>query len=260
MKQGWKIKYFEWGHFALDGGAMFGSIPKVLWSKLTTPDDQNRIPLSLSSLLLEKDNHKVFVDLGMGIDWEDKYKKIYSLDAFPLDHVMKKNFSFAPKDVTHIILSHLHFDHCGFLTSKVGSEFVSNFPNAEIFLIEENYKNALSPHPREAASYIKHIWNDPMKKGQFTLVNCQWMELREILPGISFRRVDGHTRGQGIVYIDGAEEDSLFIGDLCPTRNHLRDVYVMGYDMNAALSVQEKIQVFSDNNIENRKLYFPHSV
>src|SRR5688572_190544 len=131
MKQEWNVKIFEWGSFALDGGAMFGVVPKPLWSKLITPDDQNRIPLSLRSLYLEKGDKKVLVDLGMGFDWEDKAKKIYSLETSPLEEILKKNLKLKPQDITHVVLTHLHFDHCGFLSQKKGNAFESSFPNAE---------------------------------------------------------------------------------------------------------------------------------
>ncbi len=260
MKQEWKVKIFEWGSFALDGGAMFGVVPKSLWSKLTVSDEQNRIPLSLRSLYLEKEGFKVLVDLGMGFDWDEKNKKIYKLETSPLELILKNQLSLEPKDITHVVLTHFHFDHCGFLSTKKGNEWVSAFPNAEIFAIEENFKNACAPNLRETASYLPHFWNDPFKKNQITLVPCQWMEFREILPGISYRRVDGHTRGQGIVYVG---DEILFPADLCPTENHIKEAYVMGYDVNPVLSTMEKKQVFSEilanSNKGPRKLVLEHS-
>jgi glyoxylase-like metal-dependent hydrolase (beta-lactamase superfamily II) len=257
MKQEWKVKIFEWGSFALDGGAMFGSVPKPLWAKLIAPDEQNRIPLALRSLYLEKEGFKVLVDVGMGLDWDEKFKKIYALETSPLEQVLKSKLALAPKDITHIVLTHLHFDHCGFLSVKKGNTWESAFPNAEIFLIEENFKTASDPNSREAASYIPHLWQDPKKRGQLSLLNCQWLEHREILPGLHYRRVDGHTRGQGMIYVG---ENILFPADLCPTENHIKEAYVMGYDMNAALSVVEKKQIFSESETRKRRIVFEHSL
>lgn len=259
MKQGWKVKIFEWGRFALDGGAMFGVVPKPLWSKLIHPDEQNRIPLALRSLYLEKGDKKVLVDLGMGFDWEEKYKKIYSLETSPAELILKTEVQLKPEDITHVVLTHLHFDHCGFLATKKDKGFVSTFPNAEIFICEENFNNALDPNPRESASYLKHIWTPALKKDQFTLVSCQWMEHREILPGIYFRRVDGHTRGQCMVYVDGSDADYIFPADLCPTENHLKEVYVMGYDIHAGLSVKEKTQFLLEEKTRSSRIVFEHS-
>lgn len=259
MKQEWNVKIFEWGSFALDGGAMFGVVPKPLWSKLITPDDQNRIPLALRSLYLEKDNKKVLVDLGMGFDWAEKAKKIYALETSPLEQILQKNLKLKPEEITHVVLTHLHFDHCGFLSTKKGNTFETSFPNAEIILCEQNYKNAINPSSRESASYLKHIWEPAKKNDQITLVSCEWMEHREILPGVHFRRVDGHTTGQAMVYIKGSDGDYIFPGDLCPTENHLKEVYVMGYDINAGLSTKEKKQFLSEEKTRSSKIVFEHS-
>lgn len=262
MKQAelWTVKSFEWGHFALDGGAMFGVIPKVLWSRLVTPDESNRIPMALRSLYLQNANMKVLIDLGMGFHWDEKSKKIYNLSTLPLEENLKLNLGLGPHDITHIVLSHLHFDHCGFLSvPNDKKEWVSAFPNAEIIVCTENFKNAQNPNPRESASYLKHLWQDPYLKGQFRLVNCKWMESREVLPGIKIRRVDGHTIGQTIIYIDAMDKNYIFLADLCPTESHLKDVWVMGYDMNAALSVKEKQIILNEPETLSRTLVFEHS-
>jgi len=259
MKQGWKVKIFEWGSFALDGGAMFGVVPKVLWSKLISPDEQNRIPLSLRSLYLEKGDMKVLVDLGMGFDWEAKAKKIYSLETSPAEVILQNKLQLKALDITHVVLTHLHFDHCGFLATQRGADFESTFPNAEIFVCEENFKNAQAPSSRESASYLQHIWTPAQKKKQITQISCEWMEHREILPGIYYRRVDGHTVGQTMVYVSGQDADYIFPADLCPTENHLKEIYVMGYDLNAGLSVKEKKQFLAEEKTRNSRIVFEHS-
>jgi glyoxylase-like metal-dependent hydrolase (beta-lactamase superfamily II) len=260
MKQKWKVKVFEWGSFSLDGGAMFGIIPKTLWSNKVAPDESNRIPLSLRSLYLENDEDKVLIDLGMGNDWSEKSQNIYNLKTLSLEEILHQNLSIKPIDITHVFLSHLHFDHCGFLTLKDLSGYRrSSFLNAEIFITSENFKNAQNPHVRESASYLPEIWQDPLNKGQFTLIDCQWLEFREILPGISIRRVDGHTKGQSIIYVDGVDGDYIFLADLCPTEHHVRDVWTMGYDLNPELSIKEKKIIFSEEETLKRNLVLQHS-
>ncbi len=260
MKQAWKVKIFEWGSFALDGGAMFGIIPKTLWSKNIVPDESNRIPLSLRSLYLECGEQRVLVDLGMGIDWDDKSKSIYKLQSAPVENILKKELNLEAKDITHVVLTHLHFDHCGFLSTQDSSgKRSSTFKNAEIFVTRENFENAQKPNTREAGSYLKHIWEAPAQNGQMTLVDCEWLEFRQILPGIHFRRVDGHTRGQGIVYIEGTEKNYIFLGDLCPTENHVKDVWTMGYDINPDLSIREKQRIFREEESQKRELVLQHS-
>lgn len=259
MKQEWKVKIFEWGRFALDGGAMFGVVPKPLWSKLAPPDDKNRIPLALRSMFLEHGDKRVLVDLGMGFDWDDKSKKIYSLESSPLDMILKKELNLKAQDITHILLTHLHFDHCGFLSIEKDGKRVSAFPNAEVIVCEENFKNAQNPNPREKASYLSSIWEPVLRKGQMTFFSCQWMEQREVLPGVCFRRVDGHTTGQSIIYVKGEDAEYVFPADLCPTENHLKDIYVMGYDINPGLSVKEKRQFFSEEKTRTSRIVFEHS-
>ena len=264
MKQGqdqWKVKIFEWGSFALDGGAMFGIVPKVIWSKLTHPDADNRIPMSLRSLYLERGEQRVLVDLGMGAQWDEKLKKIYKLETSPLDMILQDKLGITTNDITHVVLTHLHFDHCGFLSqfNEANKKWESSFKNAEIFLLKENFENAINPNHREKASYIDYFWKDPLAKGQFKLLNANWLDTCEVLPGIQMRRVDGHTRGQAIIYIDGMDAPYLFMGDLCPTENHLKDVYVMGYDINAGLSVKEKQTILYEKNTLEHKIVFEHS-
>jgi glyoxylase-like metal-dependent hydrolase (beta-lactamase superfamily II) len=260
MKQAWKVKIFEWGSFALDGGAMFGIIPKPLWSKNIVPDEVNRIPLALRSLYLERGEQKVLVDLGMGLDWDEKLKKIYNLQSSPAEEILKKQLNITPQEITHVVLTHLHFDHCGFLSSSNSKqEKFSTFENAEIFVTRSNYENALNPNTREKGSYLKNIWELPARKGQLTLVDCQWLEFRQVLPGLYMRRVDGHTKGQAIVYVEGTDKNYLFLADLCPTENHLKDVWIMGYDANPSLSIQEKQRIFSEDETKQRELVLEHS-
>jgi glyoxylase-like metal-dependent hydrolase (beta-lactamase superfamily II) len=257
--QKWKVTPFNWGSFALDGGAMFGVVPKSLWSMLIQADEQNRIPMGLNSLYLEKSDFKVLVDLGMGNDWNEKAQKIYQLQSSPLDLILKNKLNIKREEITHIILTHLHFDHCGFLAEKKSKEWLCAFPNAEIVLLEENFKNARNPNAREKASYIDHFWGDALMRKQFNLIPCEWLEMREVLPGVHLRRVDGHTQGQAIVYIEGTHTDTLFLGDLCPTPHHLKPHYVMGYDVNPLLSIKEKEIVLSEAENSKRALFFEHN-
>jgi glyoxylase-like metal-dependent hydrolase (beta-lactamase superfamily II) len=261
MKQAWKIKIFEWGSFALDGGAMFGIIPKPLWSKNIVPDEMNRIPLALRSLYLERDEHKVLIDLGMGFDWDEKAQKIYKLESSPAEEILQKKLNVKAEEITHVALTHLHFDHCGFLSSSNSKkERFSTFKNAEIFVTRSNFENAQNPNTREKGSYLQSIWELPAQKGQLTLVDCEWLEFRQILPGLYMRRVDGHTKGQAIIYVEGTDKNYLFLGDLCPTENHFKDVWVMGYDINPALSIKEKQRIFSEDETKQRELVLEHSL
>ena len=260
----WKVKIFEWGSFALDGGAMFGTVPKTLWSRVSPSDDENRIPLALRSLYLEKGPFKVLVDLGMGNTWDEKFQKIFKLETSTLEHTLSSKVQANPLDITHVLLTHLHFDHCGFLSvpgtteNKNATAWTSAFPNAEIFLTKAHFEYARSPSPREQASFRPELWRDPAQRGQIKLIDCEWMEFREVLPGISFRRVDGHTVGQAIVYVEGEDKNYLFLSDLCPTQNHRKETWVMGYDTNPGLSVVEKLRIFGENETQSRELVFQH--
>ncbi len=205
------------GKFALDGGAMFGVVPKALWSRLIPPDDLNRIPMATHPLLVETEKGWVLIEAGLGTGWDEKFKKIY-------DVTEEDPFADAPvgrDEVALVIQTHLHFDHAGELATPEG-EFRYKAP---VVVQAMEWADALYPHERSRASYPERrirALEDHVRPVSGS---------GEVWPGIYVHRTGGHTRGHQIVVI--RDEDRLFVftGDLLPTRHHAPLPYVMAYDL-----------------------------
>ncbi len=212
-----KIYQLNSGKFALDGGAMFGVVPKVLWSKLIQPDPLNRIPMATHPLLIETEKGWVLVEAGLGQGWDEKFRKIY-------DVVEEDPFADAPvgrEEVSLIVQTHLHFDHAGELSTADG-RFRYNAP---VVVQAMEWADALYPHERSRASYPQN--RVKALEGHLKLVSGS----EEVWPGIYVHRTGGHTRGHQIVVIKDAERLFVFTGDLLPTRHHSPLPYVMAYDL-----------------------------
>ncbi len=225
MKFGsFEIKTVTFGYFRLDGGAMFGSVPKNLWGKLIAVDEENCIPLASRGLHVEHGEKTFLVDVGMGDKWSEKSRKIFNIENYSFEEI-----GFNPSIYTDIILTHLHFDHAGGITrfvmgSDVDVELV--FPQATVYLQESNFLNAKSPNLRERASYLKeNVF--PLEAANLKLVQGT----QEIYPGIIVHQVNGHTQGQQWVEINTGDEVVMFTTDVIPTSRHVPLPYTMGYDI-----------------------------
>ncbi len=262
MKLGsYEIFSCDTGRFRLDGGAMFGVVPKTLWQKEIPADDKNRIDLALRTLLIKGPNFNCLIDVGMGDKWQDKEKSIYELQMENLDQCLIKTAGIQAKDITHIIITHLHFDHCGGLSSWKDSnhqELSINFPNATIYIHEENFNWASNPNLREKASYLEFNWSAYKKSGQIQLIQSKLMEPKEILPNIWIYLSQGHTHGQQLPLLSVNNKNVFFCGDLFPSASHLRIPWNMGYDIQPLVIMKEK-QIILDEAKKNQWLFhFEH--
>jgi glyoxylase-like metal-dependent hydrolase (beta-lactamase superfamily II) len=233
----WRIHALETGFVWLDGGAMFGSVPKPLWSKLQPPDERNRIRLAMRCLLLEGHGRRVLVDDGAGDKLSSKLSDIYGLDYER--HSLEGSLAalgMTPADVTDVVLTHLHFDHAGGSTRRDGERVVPAFPNARYVVQRRNWDNALAPNPRERASYMPENFVPLKEAGQLE----PWDGPRSPWPGFEVFTADGHTRGQQLVRVSGSEGVLYFVADLIPTASHVRIPFVMGYDVAAIETMAEK--------------------
>ncbi|MEJ2615372.1 MAG: MBL fold metallo-hydrolase, partial [Ignavibacteriaceae bacterium] len=184
------------GTFALDGGAMFGIIPKPLWEKTNSPDNSNRITLSTRNLLLTSSDKKILVDTGMGSDWDEKSKEIYQIkqEETSIDKSLKK-LNLSKDEITDVILTHLHFDHTGGSLKKDNGKLFPSFPNAKYFVQKQNYNWAMNPSDRDRGSYIKDKFNPLMEHGVLNLLEGT----RNFDDEIEFIIVNGHTFGQQLL-------------------------------------------------------------
>ena len=260
----WSVSALETGYLWLDGGSMFGSVPKPLWSRLHPPDERNRIRLAMRCLLLEGRGRRVLVDVGIGDKFPPKLADIYRVEpGFGLDAALA-GAGLAPADVTDVLLTHLHFDHAGGSTRRdalPGStlpapvdRLVPSLPGARYYVQRRNWENALAPNPRERASYLPENFRPLEEAG---VIEC-WEGPREPWPGIEVFTADGHTRGQQLVRISGGERAVYFVADLIPTAAHVRIPFVMGYDVAAIETMDEKRRVLERASREHAWICLEH--
>jgi len=252
----WKVTVLETGDFRLDGGAMMGSVPKVLWEKTNPADTLNRIELALRCLLLDDGKKCVLIETGMGNKFNEKFQDMFAIcqEDHPLNHTLSKN-GYSIDDITDVVLTHLHFDHAGGATNSTDNgQIIPSFPNAKYYISESNWQLGINPNPRDAASYLPENYVPLNEAGVLKRVP----DNSEILPGITSYIVNGHTTGQQLINIESMDETLIFCSDLIPLRSHLQLPWIMGYDLNAYLTLQEKAEFLKKAAENNWWLFFYH--
>jgi len=235
--------------FALDGGAMFGAVPRVLWERLIKPDAAHRIPLCSRILILRGPEGMAIVDCGNGDKWSEKQRAIF--DIQPCTPAPIRTLIPA---LSTVILTHLHFDHAGGVSfNNEHGEVALSFPSATHFLQTANWEHANSPGPRERSSYLADIVG-PLANAQLTLVE----DGAEMLPGVTGHRSDGHTRGLQWILIRDTHETIAYPSDLIPTAHHISIPYVMGYDLWPERTMEEKSAFLRRASAENWLVIFEH--
>lgn len=250
----YKLKTILSGTIALDGGAMFGIIPKPLWEKTNPADEQNRVTLSTRNLLLISDDKKILIDTGMGNKWDEKSKNIYKINPdLNLDFALEQN-GVKPEDITDVLLTHLHFDHTGGSTKYQDGKLVPAFPNAKYFVQKKNFEWATNPSERDKGSYIKENFLPLVKEGILNLIDGEI----EFDNNISFRIVNGHTFAQQMIKISDSSNTILYCADLMPFVSQIRIPYLMAYDLQPLVTIKEKKKYLQLAADENWYLYFGH--
>ncbi len=255
MKIGkYKLGIINSGSFGLDGGAMFGIIPKPLWQKTNPADDVNRVRLATRNLLLESDSKKIIIDTGMGSKWDEKSKNIYAIDEMLSMNSALESKGLKAEDITDVFLTHLHFDHTGGSTFSVNAKFQPAFPNAKYYVQKQNYEWAINPSDRDRGSYIKENFQPLMDEGVLKFTNGNSMFDDEI----EFLVINGHTFGQQMIKISDGINTILFCSDLMPFISHISLPYIMGYDLHPLVTLEEKLKYLKLALDENWKLFFGH--
>ena len=244
----------------LDGGAMFGVVPKPLWEKRIPADDRNRIQLGMRCLLIEHPAGLVLIDTGAGNKENRKFKDIYGIEnegsgnATALEDGLAK-LGRSPADISIVINTHLHFDHAGGNTRfNDGGEVEVSFPNARYFVRAGEYDFARHPNERTGASYFDRNYIPLAESGQLELIPDD----REIVPGVSVMRTPGHTPFHQSILIESAGERALYLGDLVPTTAHLPLPWIMGYDVEPLVTLETKRRVLKQAEEEKWLLIFEH--
>jgi glyoxylase-like metal-dependent hydrolase (beta-lactamase superfamily II) len=260
-----RIHALQAGGQKLDGGAMFGVVPKPLWQKRIAPDERNRIPLGMRCLLIEHDIGLVLIDTGAGNKENEKFHDIYGLEnsgALNDEGVARTNLEDAivaaghrVSDVKLVINTHLHFDHAGGDTYIDSAGVVrASFPNAKYVVQKGEHHWAMHTNERTAASYFARNWEPIREAGKFDLIDGE----REIVPGISVIMTPGHVPFHQSVLIDGGSEIACFLGDVCPTSAHLPLPWIMGYDVEPLVTMESKRTLLSRAEAEKWLLIFEH--
>lgn len=251
----YQLHTIETGRFRLDGGAMFGIVPKALWSRRVEADARNRIPLAMRCLLLEGDGRVVLIDNGIGDKYDAKFGDLFAVDQEASElHRSLRAAGFAAADVTDVILTHLHFDHCGGSTVRRGDGLDVAFPNARYHVQRAHWDWANHPNEREQASFLEENLAPLAASGRLVLADGPG----PLLPGVEVLCMDGHTEAQQLVKITGAEGTLVFVADLLPTHAHLRGPWVMAYDVRPLVTLEEKDAFLTRAAAEGWHLFFEH--
>lgn len=245
----WTVHALQAGSQHLDGGAMFGVVPKVLWSRRLPADDRNRIPMGMRCLLVEHEDGLVLVDTGAGNKESEKFYDIYGIENRPEDagvpadgastalEAALRVAGFRPDDVHLVINTHLHFDHAGGNTVRdADGRLRPAFPNARYLVQRGEYEYACNANERTTASYFPHNYEPLLETGQMELVEGE----PEVLPGIRLLRTPGHTPYHQSVLLEDGDERLCFLGDVCPTQWHLPLPWIMGYDVEPLVTLESK--------------------
>ena len=256
MKVGKYTLYsIETSQFCLDGGAMFGIIPKTLWEKEAPADEYNRIQMVTRSLLVVSNERKIIIDTGNGDKWDDKNRSRYNidLDKINLSSSLKK-YGFIPDDITDVFCTHLHFDHAGGNTSIENGKIVPTFPNATYWIHQDNWDLANSPSEKDRGSYLAENWSVLAENGMIEYVT----DREEFLPGIEIMLTYGHTIGMMHPLIKDGNNTVFYAADIFPMAAHVPLAWVMAYDLNPVQTIKEKRSLLPTMVDKNWTVFFEH--
>jgi glyoxylase-like metal-dependent hydrolase (beta-lactamase superfamily II) len=233
---------------------MFGVVPKVMWNEAHPADTSNRIEMVSRCLLIVGEGKVILVDTGIGQNWSEKERSIYAINRSIDINTSLEELGFDPAEVTHVIQTHLHFDHSGASTRTNGSVRLPTFPNAVYYIQKEHYQWACNPTPRDRVSFRAEHWECIIDTGRM-----QWLEGKmEIFPGIVLDIVHGHTPYQQLPRITDGSTTLLFCADLIPLVSHIRLPWIMGYDLKPIDSVREKRDILTSAAKHNWFLFLEH--
>jgi len=249
----YKLFSIETSEFGLDGGAMFGIIPKVMWVKKAPSDSLNRIKMVTRSLLLVSDSHKILIDTGNGSKWTKKYLDLYNIDLsiYNIKSSLDK-YGFTADDITDVICTHLHFDHAGGNTIYDEDRLIPAFSNATYWISQKNWELANRPSQKDKGSFIKDDWEILGQNNMIRLVK------EKFLPGVEIYFTQGHTDGLMHPVISDGNKTLFYGADIFPTAAHIPIPWVMSYDLRPTETVKEKDILLKKMHDEDWILFFEH--
>ena len=244
----------ETGNFKLDGGAMFGVVPKSIWQKTNPADSNNLCNWAMRSLLIEDANRLILIDTGIGDKQSEHFFNHFHLNGEATLDSSLKQLGFHPEDITDVILTHLHFDHVGGAVKKKAEGYELTFPNAKYWSNKNHWNWAINPNPRESASFLEENMLPIQKSGHLNFIN----KGDEFGPNISFLMVNGHTESQMIPHIKYKGETIVFAADLIPSVGHIPIPYIPSYDTRPLLSMDEKTRFLKEAYNKDYILFLEH--
>jgi glyoxylase-like metal-dependent hydrolase (beta-lactamase superfamily II) len=251
-----KLSIIDTGFFKLDGGAMFGVVPKVMWNNINPADDKNLCTWAMRCMLVETEDRKILIDTGLGDKQSDKFFSYYEPHG---DESLMSSIDaqgIAAGDITDVFMTHLHFDHCGGSVEKDGEELIPAFPNAKFWSNKTHWDWAVDPNPRERASFLKENIVPLQDHGVLEFVNED--HLTELVPGFNIRFVSGHTEKMMLPQIKVGDKTIVYMADLIPSAGHVPLPYIMAYDMQPLLTLEEKKSFLNEAVEEGYILFFEH--
>ncbi len=251
-----KLTIVNGGNFRLDGGAMFGVVPKVMWEKLIEVNEKNQIPMATNSLLItfKNDRRNILIDTGNGDKYTEKERKIYDFEKRTITDALRE-VGVAPEDITDVVLTHLHFDHTGGSTILKNGEAVPTFPNATYYIHTDQWEHALNPNERDRASYLSWNYLPLMENGLVTLLEGE----TEIADGVVVIPTEGHTPGhQSVLITTRSGKKFFYAGDLIPTSRHIPLPYIMSYDLYPVTTLKVKKDILLQAIDEDWTIIFEH--
>ena len=244
------------GTFRLDGGAMFGQVPKVLWEKSHPADERNRILLGLNCLLVRTPDETILIDTGLGDMHDEKFAYLYAVDKSV--HSLEADLAtvgVGPEQVDKVILSHLHFDHCGGNCRRRDGRVVATFPNATYHVNRGEYETAKNPDSRSRPSYQPHTWEVLEQTDRLVVTE----DNDALAPGVELLATPGHTLHHQSVLLHSEGQTACFLADVAATSTHLKANWVMGFDLYPLLTMQSRERVLKQAAAEGWLLFFEHA-
>ena len=251
-----KLYSVETGNFKLDGGAMFGVVPKSLWERTNPADSKNRIQMSSRCLLIEDGKNLILIDTGLGEKQDEKFFAHYDRSNDVSLSSSINSLGFSIEDITDVFFTHLHFDHCGGATAREGDKIIPVFKNAKFWCSKSHWDWAtVNPNPREKASFLNENIMPLKESGQLNLFDSTGL-VADL--GLEFISVDGHTEKMSLPKINYKGNLILFASDLVPTSGHIPVPYLMGYDVRPLKTMEEKQTILSELEASNSFLFLQH--
>lgn len=251
-----KLSIIRECRFKLDGGAMFGVVPKTLWNKLSPADEHNRIALACNLLLIDTPNGRVLVETGMGPRWTDKEKERFEIELL-VDHAHAlKDVGFRNDDIDAVLISHMHFDHIGGAVLERDGKLVPAYPKAKVYVQKGEYALASSVNNRGKASYRADDYKPLEQHGMLSIIDGD----TEVMPGIWTRVTGGHTSHHQVVTFESDGQKGVYFADIVPTKSHISPPWVMGYDHYPLVSCDVKDEWLSRAARENWLVVFDHEI